>query len=510
MARPGGGGGTALLDKRRKGGAVQKSSAPFGVIDIGSNSVRLVIYSGIRRVPEALFNEKVLCGIGRNLASTGELDVAGMMSAYQALARFRAIAMGLGVGRIEAVATAAVREAANGAAFVKAAEQELGAPIRIISGADEGFLSAEGVLSGIPDAKGVVGDLGGGSLELCPVSAGTAGKAATLPLGPFRLLDESGAQPRTASEIAAAALQKLDWLGAYEGQRLYAVGGAWRNFARLHMARSRYPLHILHHYTIDRAEAEAFAGFISGQSRRSLERIAAVPRRRIELMPYASAVLEAVLKALKPQEVVISAYGLREGLLFGKLSKADRVRDPLLEAARDQAGREGRTTVFLDELDAWIAPLFAGEEPGDRRLRKVAAILSDIGWRDHPDYRGEQAFLEILRAPFAGITHHERLKLALAVYHRYAGDEEPPGLQRMKRLLSPSSLGWARSVGLSLRLGYALTAGGPGLLPKIGLTVEERRVILRAPDGRTELFGDRARKYLGAVAKTLALEHQTL
>ncbi len=154
------------------------------VVDIGSNSLRLVVYDGVRRAARIMLNEKVLCGLGRGLSETGRLNQEGVEQARVNLQRFVSLARAIGVSRLDVLATAAVRDADDGREFAAEIERRFGVRVRILAGAEEGRYSALGVLSGIPDAQGFAGDLGGGSVELVPVAKGRAGAGATLPIGP--------------------------------------------------------------------------------------------------------------------------------------------------------------------------------------------------------------------------------------------------------------------------------------------------------------------------------------
>ncbi|MCP5432569.1 MAG: Ppx/GppA family phosphatase [Alphaproteobacteria bacterium] len=481
-------------------------STPFGVVDIGSNSVRLVIFRALRRSPVILHNEKVMCGIGRALASTGRLDADGAERALSALTRFRVVAEGLHVGTIEAVATAAARDAENGRAFLDEAERRIGAPIRLLSGEEEARYSALGVIAGIPGADGIVGDLGGGSLELCSVARGEVGRGVTLPLGPLRLADVAGSDMAKVRKLVAEAVAGVSWLHEMRGRTLYAVGGAWRAFARLRLETTHHPLHILHAYAIPRQEAIDFARFLAGQSRRSMERIADISRRRLELMPYAAVVLGEVVGATPVDEVVVSAFGLREGLLYDRLSPEEQARDPLIEAARGIGEREGRDPAFAEPLVRWTGPLFPDETRGESRLRMAAAHLSDLAWRAHPDYRSELAFSEILTAPIAGVTHSEHVRLALALHHRYVGVSDPDGLERFKGLLDPLSRAWAKRVGLAFRFAFALTAGSPDILKGLKLRVQKDQLLISRAGELGPLFDDRTMRHLVQLAELCQLK----
>lgn len=475
---------------------------PVGIVDIGSNSVRLVVFERLARNPNPLFNEKVLCAIGRNMVSTGRLDPAGLEAAYETLGRFRAIAESLGIKRLEVVATAAARDASNGREFVAKAQSICGSPVRILSGEEEAELAALGVLSGIPDADGVAGDLGGGSLELVPVAKGAiAGAGVTLPIGPLRLMDAAQGRIERARSIVDDQLRNVPGLDRLKGRTLYAVGGVWRNIGRIHMAVSRYPLHVLHHYEMSRSEALKFADLLAHQSRKSLERMAAVTKRRAEAVPYGAVVMARLLKVTEIDRVVISAYGVREGVLQSKLAPALRTADPLLETCREWSERQGRGPENGARIFRFLGPLFADETAAERRLREAACLLSDVGWRNHPDYRAEITFNEILQGGLAGTDHPGRVLVALSVFRRYAAEEEEPEQNaKAPRLLSGEQRLLADRIGFGARLAYVLCGPATDVLAECGIKLTPKELTLRLPKKREGLWGEAVEKRLIALA----------
>ena len=474
---------------------------PVGVVDIGSNSIRLVVFDAAKRAPLPVFNEKILCGLGRGLQRTGELDPDGVALALDNLQRFAGLAEAMGVDDLTFIATAAVRDASNGGAFVRAAEARTGRRIRILSGGDEAKLSAQGVVAGIPDADGLAGDLGGGSLELVRVRGARVGAHATLPLGPLRLRDLGGREG--ARQFIDAELARLDWLGQVKGRALYAVGGAWRALARVHMAHADYPLHVIHHYTLARAAAEEFCDLVAGLSRESLERVGDVSRKRLDTLPLAALVLSRVLRQAKPAELVFAATGLREGCVFDKLDPAERRRDPLIDACSELARTSARFAVDGQALMAWISPLFRKSAASEARLRLAACHLSDIAWREHPDYRAEIAFLRTLRIPFTGIDHAGRAFVALAIHTRYEGRADAPVTRPAWQLLGEEALRHAHVLGLGLRLAYTLSAGTPAILNQVRLRVERGTIDLVAPASMKPMIGEAVERRLEALARAL-------
>jgi len=478
--------------------AAAKARAPVAIVDIGSNSVRLVVYETQQRNAATLQNEKAICGIGRDMVSTGRLHAEGCAEALEALARFRIIADGLGVEAREAVATAAARDAVNGAEFVAKAERAWGSPIRVLAGEDEARIAAEGVVAGIPNADGLVADLGGGSLDMVTVKNGITGKAFTLPFGPLRLMDQARGEPERARDLVDKGLKDLP---ALSSPALYAVGGIWRSFARVDMEEHNYPLHVLQHYTIPRGRALRLCRVLAGLSRESLRKIKVVSKRRAEALPYGAVVLERLLDAGDIKDVVISAYGLREGLFYARLSPEDRAKDPLLEFAMGANERLSRVPAHAAEMINWTQTLFEGEGAELRRIREASAYFADIGWRRHPDDRAIGAMGQVLTAPFAGADHSARALIATSVFHRYSGDEDFPRDLILAGLLDKDDERRALRLGLAWRFAFSLSASAVGELSHYRLRMTPAKIVLEVPIRREAIAADPVQKRLGALAE---------
>ena len=472
---------------------------PVAVIDIGSNSLRLVVYDGINRAPRMLFNEKVLCGLGRDIDETGRLHPDGVKLATENLRRFVALARAIPVSRLHVLATAAVRDAEDGGDFIRKIERRLRIRANILSGVEEGRLSAFGVIAGIPGAAGLVGDLGGASVELVPIAGGQVGPAASLPIGPLRLADIADDERRLRDTIDRH-LDQLRWLDDRSYNAFYAVGGAWRAIARIHMEQSGYPLHVIQQYTLSRGVSEDFLELVAHQSRKSLEKMTAVSKKRLETVPFAARVLYRVLRRTQPKRLIFSAYGLREGHLYNLLDETEQHDDPLLVGAAAMAQSHRRFGAEGDELFQWTAPLYPHERVEHRRLRHAAALLSDVAWAEHPDYRAEQALRMILFMPLPGLDHAERAFLAATLHARYGGND--PG-ETVRRLLDDEQLATARSVGLALRLGNTLSGGVPGLLSGAKLGLENGTLHMTVGRKSAPRLGESVQRRLDALGKAL-------
>ncbi|WP_298213928.1 Ppx/GppA family phosphatase [Acidocella sp.] len=481
------------------------------VVDLGSNSVRLVIYEGALRNPLQIFNEKAVLRLAKGMTSTGRLSEEALAQAETVLHRYAAIARAMGATPCDVLATSAVRDAVNGAEFVRTMAERLPElRITILSGAQEAELSAEGVLCGIPGADGILADLGGGSLELIRLEAGRVGAATTLPVGVIRLAERAGQDIAKARALMIEALASVPYAAEAAGKDLYLSGGAFRALARIHIAQTGYPLNIVHHYTINREEARDLAGVLSEGGRRLIERMPGVPRRRIEDLPYAAVILRRLLRATGAARVVFSANGLREGWFARSLPPEIRAQDPLLAASRDLVRGMLRDPGLPPALMAWTAPLFPGESPAQSRLREAACWLSDIGVHEHPEYRAEQAFMRVLRQAGMSLDHHARAFLALTTAIRYEAPAEAPFLAPARALLEMQAARRGETLGAALRLAYTLSAGTPHLLAGTTLALPPGRLVLGLEAANGVFAGEAVLRRLERLALMLGREAEAV
>lgn len=481
------------------------------VVDLGSNSVRLVVFEGDGPSPLTIFNEKAVLRLGRHLHHTGRLNEEGVAGALTVLRRYHALARAMRAEPFEILATAAVRDAANGPDFVREVERALpGVSLRVLTGEEEAAYAAGGLLCGIPAADGMLADIGGGSMEVVHLKGGAVLAAKTLPLGVIRLADRAASDPVRARAIAEAALDEVPWLVDGTGRDLYLVGGAWRALARVHMEQTGYPLAIVHHYTLEREEARDLAGVIGSASRRALERLPGISRRRIDDMPFAAVVLRRLLRATGARRVVFSANGLREGWYIDRVAPHARAQNAVLSTAADMAQRYGRSAMLPPALFAWTAPLFAIESPEARLLREAVCWLSDVGSQDHPEYRAEQVFFRVLRQPGMALDHHARAFLALSLAIRYDAEPDARFLDTARMLLDFASLRRAEILGTALRLAYVLSGGTADLLAGTALTRNDTTLTLILREGTGVFAGEAIGRRLDRLAQAAGLEAATV
>lgn len=455
----------------------------------------MVVYDHTGRAPLPVFNERALCGLGRDLGTTGRLSPDGVAEARTNLRRLSAIARAMQVDDVTVLATAATREAADGPDFLAEIEHECGLSVHQLTGQEEARISALGVVSAIPGAHGVMGDFGGGSLEMVALDNGTPGQYATLPFGALRV--DSGSDRELDRALAG-----LDWLGDGRDRTFYPVGGTWRTLARLRMAELGHPVRVIHHYEMAYGEAADYCDLIAGLGPASLARLGGVPRARARVLPAAARVLRRVLARIRPQRLVFSAYGLREGFLYERLDETMRHVDPLIAGCAILGAREGRFG-GADFIFDWITAVFPGEDSAERRLRLAACHLADIGWSEHPDYRAEHAFLRVLRMPVVGIDHGERAALAFAIDARYGGHGEGNDQSPVRALLTQERHAWALALGAAQRLAFTLAGGAVELLADAKLVLDDKCVTLALKGAARDLNDGAVQTRLNALARRL-------
>jgi exopolyphosphatase / guanosine-5'-triphosphate,3'-diphosphate pyrophosphatase len=473
------------------------------IIDIGSNSIRLVVYDGPRRSPFILFNEKVMAGLGASLSDTGLIGPGAMDRGIIALRRFSRLAQEMGVTKIRCVATAAVRDAANGTDFVSLARDEGGLPIQLLSGRQEGEAAGYGVLSGIPDADGIVGDLGGGSLELARVRNGAVEDVISLPLGVLRLSQIRKRGKVALRQAITKALKGVDWIKQSQGLPFYMVGGSWRTLAKLDMQINNVMLPVIHQHEMAPERAAYLLRVTSHRSKASLKTIPAISGSRAATLADATALLSELVRALTSSRLVVSAHGLREGLLYQDLPLEERALDPLLVAAKAEGEAQGRFPGHGMVIDDWIAPLFPDDQPDWRRLRQAACLMADVGWRANPDFRAERGVEMALHSNWVGIDIAGRALLAQALYASFGGGAVmAPGLNQLAdAVLLERATQW----GLAIRLAQRLSGGVAGPLGAGGMTVEDGILCLRLPEKYASLYGESVQRRLKQLAVAMGL-----
>ncbi len=480
--------------------------APIAVIDIGSNSVRLVVYSGAKRIPSIIFNEKVMAGLGRNVVEQGTLGPEAVQRALRALERFALLTRQMGVVRTLVVATAAVRDASDGEEFLDQV-RSIGFEPTILSGDEEGRIAGLGVVSAIPDADGIVGDLGGGSLELVRVRDGEAGRRASLPLGVLRLDRIAEAGDKGFRRAVADAVRKAGLAKAADGKPFYLVGGSWRSMAALDIHLSDHPLPIMQQHEMAVERPGELRRALKAMDRDQLRAIKSISSSRIPSLGRATELLEGLVTILTPERLIVSSFGIREGLLYDDLAPSVRALDPLIEATREAGAGLGRFEQHGDQLDSWIAPAF-DDSSRRARLRLAACLLADIAWAAHPDFRAERGIDLALHGNWVAVDAPGRVMLAQALFSALGGGRDLPYPQ-IASLCTRADLDRAFAWGLAMRLGQRLSGGVAAGLARTRLDRKGNALRLSFEPGSGALLGESVERRMKTLAAALDLRPET-
>ena len=463
---------------------------PIGVIDIGSNSIRMVIYRRYGRYPLPLFNERVTVKLGEGLDQNEMLSPDKIALALSALRRFSHIMNAMSLERTIVVATAAVRRAKNAAVFTTPAEEIIGVPITVLSAQDEARLVTLGLTANMPHVSCLVADLGGGSLELVLVKEGQVQKSTSLNMGHL--------STRTESEIGTL-LCAVDWLGDVAGATLYGIGGSFRALGSAYVKRSNYPLFLLHRLELNVPTVLDILTSLQGDE----PDLQGIPAGRRDSIGMAADIMAALIRRSGVSQLAISGTSIRDGLVADMDTGFSPKKDPLLSACKEIANHSQRFDGLNDVLIDCLSPIASLLDiPDPQRLLKAACLLSDISWNEPSELRGALATDRILALPIFSLSHKERAWLAKVVYHRYIGmKENKPTLPVFNRLLTPAESKGALALGVGLRFALIYCAGIPDYLSAIQFKVTDEAIYYDVAAHGLPLFDEHSERRLRVFAK---------
>lgn len=476
-------------------------TAPLGdrerlaAIDVGSNSIRLVVAeydpaSGFEIIDE----EKDQPRLGTRVDSTGMLDRAAMTRAFAALKRMKEVADRRGVTRLAAVATSAVRDARNGETFAKRVRRQLGIPLEIIDGDREAQLSWRSVAHHfrLENARTIVADIGGGSLELIGAVDGLVEVTASLPLGAVRLTEEylTGTTTTRAEVVALRkhirrtlkkALPWRDWANAV----VIGSGGSFTNLARIAAARAGHSGDAIHGTKVSASEAESLLEWLSTKSPEQRATVPGLNPQRADIILAGVAVATEILAALDARELTASAFGLREGLLLEMIGDQElsRPNDPLqlmrefVDRCRGDRRHVEQVRVLAAALHGQLAAALGGGVE-DAWLLDAASLLHDVGqlvsYRNHHRH----SYQLIMHADRLGLDSRDRALVALiSRYHRKRG---PTKKHEEFALLSTDEQEAVRRVSGILRVADGLDRGHTAAVDRITVALEHGKCVIRA------------------------------
>lgn len=494
--------------KTIKNTPVSEEGQSVAVIDVGSNSIRLVVYEGLKRALIPIFNEKILCGLAKNMEKTGHLDPGGRKRALAVLDRFITLATVMGVDSLTVFATSAVRDAQDGADFVAQVQSCYKCEVTVLAAEDEAYYSALGVINSIDNVHGFVGDLGGGSLELVWVDHGNIAHKASFPIGTLRLIH--GKEIKIQHYIASIDYHIASFFSQHtmENCHFYLVGGSFRSLVKMHMMKKHYPIKVLHNYVVQAEEFYSTLQIVARSSWSTLKKTKVVPKKRLSLLPIAALVAERIIFHGRPSQVVCSTSGVREGVLMSQLTEQQKTLHPLIAACIEMAKKVNRSSQYGYELMQWVSPLFAPMTPECKNLMLAACLLSDICCYENTEYRAELAFKKIMDSSLIGVTHKERIYIAAALYYRYKATLEDEYMHLIVCFLSKKDQHEVALLGAAMKLARNISASSCGVLSNTPVMIKGKTVYLQLQGTYAALKGEAVEKRLRSLAAILKLEYE--
>ena len=473
-----------------------------GVIDVGSNSVRMVVFDGAARSPAYFFNENIFCGLGKKVNADGSLNNKSKERAFAALSRFSLLVKNMKISPIFCVATAAVREASDRLKFCQDVFKLTGLELKVLTGIEEARLSAQGIFLGWPEASGIMCDIGGSSLELASLRDGVVRGCRSVPLGPLKLI-EFESNKKLLQRHINKRLDIINGILDFSGKDLYLVGGSWRAIARLDMERKKYPLKVLHEYQMTTDSVLKTVRWILSKDIKGLGNLTGISKSRLKLVPVAAQVLRSLMKKLKPKSIFLSSYGIREGVLYEQMPYKLKRCDPLLEACRLDEEQNARVSGFGLKLFKFLRPLFQKCSDKKNRLIESACLLHDVNWRAHPDYRAEVCFDNATRANLGGLSHKERIFLGVSLLHRYKNSRLDTQHEKVLGLLTIEELKEAEILGKAMRFGAMFSTMDADIPAKLHWDLEKRIIRLTLSPKSRGLYGEVVQARFLSLAKSM-------
>lgn len=496
---------TLRAKRSDRSGSFSGNKAERAIIDIGSNTVRMVVYGGSLRAPLVLLNEKVAARLGKAMADTGKLPKDSKELAMRGLRRFVLLLEDLGVDDVDTVATAAVRDAKNGADFIDQVAA-LGLSPRVISGEEEACLSASGVLGAFPGAEGLVADLGGGSLELVQIANGQSDTATSLPLGTLRLPEYRGDKPKEMKKELGQALKQGGWNEAINAP-LYLVGGTWRAMAVYAMQARNYPLTDPHGFYLNAEEATELADTLAASDPETLQAMPRISSMRGASMPDAAVLLQAMLKKLEPIGLMFSSWGLREGLLYDRLPAHSKSQDPLLAGLTVFAAQRGAPPTLAARIAGWTAGVVPPTDSGSERLRLASTMMALASMQVEPNIRLNHAMDWALHKRWIGLDARGRAMLAAAVAANGNHLDLP---DTVRALADEDALEQAICWGLATRVARRVGARSQRSLQVSKLSIVDDKLLLQLQESQSDLFGVPTEKDMKLLAGRLGLDPEVV
>jgi len=481
------------------------------IIDLGSNSIRMLIYDNLLNSQIPIFNEKAICELGKNLDKTGKLDPKGSEFALSVLQRFKRILINLKVKKFKIIGTAAVREATDSKLFISKVQKIFKKKVEVLTGIEEAENSALGVIIGFQKVNGVVADLGGGSLELARVEKNIIYEKVSLPLGVLRLFNQPKRNKDKINSIISFYLNKIEWLRKVKTKNLYLCGGTWRTLLNAHIFKTNYPLSILHQYKLSAYEALKFSNKLLSVKSIKSEKLVSVTKSRTNYIPIGSYILSSLIKICDPSNVLCSVSGVREGSLINKAYLNILEKDSLNRSVHFIALKKGDFGENYIKLYNFLKKIFTNnDEDFPIRLLLPACSLSNFDWGLGTYQRAELVFQEVINSPILKLSHNDRIKLGLVSFWRHCSTKYHPDVEFLK-LLSNSEIAACRRIGAALRFASSISVISSIFYEKIKIyVVNNKTLILKVPKKHSEVISNQVQKRLKSLAEEMNLKQEII
>ena len=448
----------------------------IGIIDIGSNSIRLVVFDGPRRSPLYLYNEKVFFRLGLQSFGKKAFDNATLKAVSRIINRYVAICQNMEIHKIIMFGTSALREASNSDVLVEEIRKNTSICVDVISGEKEAFYAAQGILLGFPNAEGIICDLGGNSVEFANICKRVIAECNSTLLGPLAITKLENKIEDIDRYIRKQLLGAVN-ANAAKDKPFFLIGGSWRAIAKIHMQRTQYPLKIIQGYKVKSKKIKKTLEFIQDSSFITKYDEINISADRLELLPLSARLLEIIIDELQIKTLTFSSFGVREGFLYHNLSEAEKKKDPLIEAAKFFEKKETRFPNMSKHTFKWISPLYENLPRKTKRVILAATKLHDIAWIAHPDYKTEMCLELVTRSNISGLSHKERVFLAMILLFRHKAKPEKVFNSKLFKIVSKKKRKIARVLGKGLKLASTVL-GELSLFDKIDFRLKAHEVEL--------------------------------
>ena len=493
--------------KKKKFQLIQKKISKVSIIDIGSNSIRLVAYDKINRVPRMIYTEKVFCSLAKNLDIDNSIPKKNYKKTINAIKRFYKISLDIKSSELFIFATAAIREADNGFILKNEIENITNREMIILSENDEVKLSTQGLISSFPSANGIMADLGGGSLELSLLENGKLKKFTSLKIGVVRLLNEFSKNKNKCLINILKKLNQVKWLDKFKKTNFYAIGGSFRSLANVNIWNNKYPLSIVQGYAINSIEIKKLLNLSSTIKAKTIKLIPEIENERIKTIPVASIILDNLIKKIDPKKMIFCSQGLREGFLYSLLDKKTKKIDPLIFTAKKMAKNFNNSFFDGESIFKWLSPIFVNENENFKRLRLAASYLSELSyWHNFKDMESDYALNTVLYYPFLSLTHEQRIFLGLTIYTACGGKINRPNILKYIKLLKKDAINAACILGNGIKLAYTVSGGLYRNLHDYSLSVSNNEIFLITSDKKIIKTSTKIRRTLKKISKLIKIK----